>query len=66
VATAHRDRVLQADRLIDQAAATIGPEPGTTYNVYWHLDGVLVQTPMAGAGAGASQAYANGSRPGSD
>lgn len=30
---AHRDRITQADQLIDQDAASVGPEPGTTYNV---------------------------------
>ncbi|OJT38469.1 phage tail protein [Serratia plymuthica] len=30
---AHRDRVLQADRLIDCTEASIGPEPGVTYTV---------------------------------
>lgn len=29
----HRDRVLQADQLIDHGAASVGPEPGTTYTV---------------------------------
>lgn len=33
LAWAHRDRVLQADQLVDQAMASIGPEPGTTYIV---------------------------------
>lgn len=32
-AWAHRDRVLQADQLIDTSAGSIGPEPGTTYTV---------------------------------
>lgn len=27
----HRDRILQADQLIDHSNGTIGPEPGTTY-----------------------------------
>lgn len=30
---AHRDRLLQADQLVDNSAASIGPEPGTTYEV---------------------------------
>ena len=33
LAWAHRDRVLQGDRLIDHEAGSIGPEPGTTTNV---------------------------------
>lgn len=30
---AHRDRIIQQDQLIAHAAASIGPEPGTTYTV---------------------------------
>lgn len=30
---AHRDRVIQADKLIDTTAADVGPEVGTTYTV---------------------------------
>lgn len=30
---AHRDRLTQADQLVDQLMATIGPETGTTYTV---------------------------------
>lgn len=30
---AHRDRVMQADKLFDANAADIGPEPGTTYDL---------------------------------
>lgn len=33
ITAAHRDRLLQADQLVDQTAADIGPEPGTTYIV---------------------------------
>ena len=29
---AHRDRLMQADQLIDTAFGTVGPEPGTTYS----------------------------------
>ena len=29
---AHRDRLLQADQLVDTAQSSIGPEPGTTYS----------------------------------
>lgn len=29
----HRDRILQADQLVDYLAASIGPEPGTTYTI---------------------------------
>lgn len=37
----HRDRLLQADQLVDASAAGIGPEPGTTYTVRYYLDDVL-------------------------
>lgn len=37
---AHRDRLLQADQLIDTTQGDIGPEPGTTYAVAVTLDGV--------------------------
>lgn len=37
---AHRDRLLQADQLVDQEQASIGPEPGTTYTVRWSINGV--------------------------
>lgn len=43
----HRDRLLQADQLIDTAQADIGPEPGTTYVVRIYLDGVLDSTSAA-------------------
>lgn len=55
VTWAHRDRVLQADQLIDHEMASIGPEAGTTGTVRWYLDDVLVQTHSALAGT--SQAY---------
>ena len=51
----HRDRLLQANQLIDGTAASIGPEVGTTYNIYWSLNGVLVQTHTGIAGT--SQAF---------
>lgn len=41
---AHRDRVLQADQLVDQTAASIGPEGGTTYTARYFLEGVLQAT----------------------
>lgn len=40
----HRDRGLQADQLVDTAAANIGPEIGTTYTVRTYLGGVLKST----------------------
>jgi hypothetical protein len=33
VSWAHRDRIAQADQLVDAAEASIGPEAGTTYSV---------------------------------
>lgn len=41
VTWAHRDRVLQDDQLVDESAASVGPEAGTTYTVRFYLDGVL-------------------------
>ncbi|SIP90318.1 LamG domain-containing protein [Aquipseudomonas alcaligenes] len=32
VSWAHRDRLLQADQVVDTAQSSIGPEPGTTYS----------------------------------
>lgn len=40
----HRDRLLQADQLIDTTQANIGPEPGTTYTVRVYLADVLNST----------------------
>ncbi|MDR2871311.1 MAG: phage tail protein [Xanthomonadaceae bacterium] len=50
VTWSHRDRVLQADQWIDTTLSDIGPEPGTTYTVRWHIDDVLVneQTAITG------------------
>lgn len=41
---AHRDRLLQADQLIDTTSTSIGPEAGTTYTVRVYVDGVLDST----------------------
>lgn len=41
---AHRDRVLQANLLVDASMASIGPEAGTTYTVRYYLGGVLDST----------------------
>jgi hypothetical protein len=41
LAWSHRDRVLQADQLIDTLQGDVGPEAGTTYTVRVYLDGVL-------------------------
>jgi len=44
LAWTHRDRVQQADQLVDTLTASIGPEAGTTYTVRWILNGTLVHT----------------------
>lgn len=56
----HRDRVLQADQLVDQATAGIGPEAGTTYNVRWYLNAVLVHSETGITGTTASYTPADG------
>jgi hypothetical protein len=43
----HRDRVQQADQLIDDQMATVGPEAGTTYTVRYYINGTLVHTDSA-------------------
>lgn len=40
----HRDRLLQADTLVDTSEASVGPEPGTTYTARFILNGTLVHT----------------------
>ena len=54
VAWVHRDRLLQADQLVDAAAAGIGPEAGTTYTVRFYLNGVLDETEPAITGTTAT------------
>lgn len=56
VAWVHRDRKAQADQLIDQTMASIGPEAGTTYTVRWYLGGTLFNTASGIAGTSASYA----------
>lgn len=41
---AHRDRLIQADQLVDTTQGNIGPEAGTTYTVRVYLGGVLQST----------------------
>ncbi|MGC1549081.1 MAG: hypothetical protein WA777_11180, partial [Rhodanobacter sp.] len=41
---AHRNRILQADQLIDTTQVSIGPEAGTTYTVRVYLNGKLDST----------------------
>ncbi|WEN16868.1 hypothetical protein PY254_10665 [Rhodanobacter sp. AS-Z3] len=40
----HRDRVQQADQLVDGEMAAIGPEAGTTYTARYYINGALVHT----------------------
>lgn len=58
---AHRDRLLQADQLIDAAQASIGPEPGATYSArLLRADTLAVlvsQTGIAGTTATLSTTY---------
>jgi len=54
VTWAHRDRLLQADQLVDQEAASIGPEPGTTYTMRTYLGGILIDTQADISGASAT------------
>lgn len=54
VAWAHRDRKAQADQLVDQTVASIGPEPGTTYTVRWILDSIEVHAETGIVGTASS------------
>lgn len=56
----HRDRVLQADQLVGQDAAGVGPEAGTTYNVRWYLNEVLAHSDTGITGTTASYTPAGG------
>lgn len=40
---AHRDRVSQADQIVDTTVASIGPESGVTYTARWYVNDVLQQ-----------------------
>lgn len=41
----HRDRIIQADQLVDHDDPNIGPEPGTTYTVrIYNKAGILMRT----------------------
>lgn len=46
-----RDRLMQADQLIDTTAAGVGPEAGTTYTLRGYLGGTLVHTESGAAGS---------------
>jgi len=56
----HRDRLLQADQLVDDTEPSIGPEPGTTYTVRWILNGDLVETQTGIAGTTTTYSPAGG------
>lgn len=56
----HRDRLLQADQLIDGEQDSIGPEPGTTYNVRWFIGGVLSHSEDGVTGTTASYSPSTG------
>lgn len=53
----HRDRLQQADQLVDHGMAGIGPEAGTTYTVRWYLDDVLEHTDSGITGTTATYTY---------
>lgn len=57
---AHRDRVAQADQLVDTTAGDIGPETGTTYTVRYYADDTLVASETGITGT-ASTPWAPGS-----
>lgn len=44
LAWAHRDRVLQADQLVEHEAGSVGPEAGTTYTIEVYDDVTLLRS----------------------
>jgi len=50
----HRDRLQQADQLIESELPGIGPEAGSTYTARWYLDDVLVHTDTGVSGTSVS------------
>lgn len=50
----HRDRLQQADQLVDTIATSIGPESGTTYTVRVYLNDVIDSTTTGVAGTSCS------------
>lgn len=57
---AHRDRLLQADQLVDTTVASIGPEAGVTYTLRIYGEtGTLIRTEAALAGAAYTYAIAD-------
>jgi putative tail protein len=63
VSWAHRDRLLEADQVIDTAVGNIGPEPGTTYNlrIYNADSSVLLQNLTGLTGTSAAIVMPSGS-----
>lgn len=47
----HRDRVLQDDQLVDESAASVGPEVGVAYTISYYLNDVLEGTELLGGTA---------------
>lgn len=56
LAWVHRDRVAQADQLVDTTLGSIGPEAGVTYTARWYIDDVPVHEVSGITGASASYA----------
>lgn len=54
VTWAHRNRLTQADQLVDTTAANIGPESGVTYTMRSYLSGTLYNTQTGITGATAT------------
>lgn len=44
ISWSHRDRLLQADQIVDTSMTSIGPEPGTTYRVRIYSGATLKRT----------------------
>lgn len=55
---AHRDRLLQADQLVDTAQISIGPEPGVEYTVRWYNQAGTLLSTDAGISGAASGTFA--------
>lgn len=47
----HRDRLLQADQIVEHEASSVGPEPGTTYTIEVYDDATLLRTETGITGA---------------
>jgi hypothetical protein len=60
VTWAHRDRLLQADQVISESEASIGPEAGTTYTVTYYLDEDIEHTESGITGTSATPQLLSG------